>query len=63
MKTIKIIVGILSVFVTLPIQFYLLYQLLDRTHASELMWFLYWVQLPMAILIGVVNKLIESAKT
>lgn len=62
MKAIRIIVGLLSVLVMLPIQFYLLYQLLDRTHASELMWFLYWVQLPMAILMAIVHKIIEGAK-
>lgn len=54
--------GILAAFVVMPIWFYLLYQILVRVNASELMWFLYWVYLPAAILVAVVQKILEEEK-
>ena len=41
---------LLSLFITLPIWYYLLYKLLVSTNASELMFFLFWVYVPTSIL-------------
>lgn len=56
----KAIAGMLALLVTLPIWYYLLYQILVRVDASELMFFLYWVYLPVGIFISVAAKLAEK---
>ncbi len=62
MKAAKTIASVLGFLVVMPIWYYLVYQLLKRTDASELMWFLYWVYLPVGILVGVLNKIVEANK-
>ena len=60
MKKLKATRALLAVFVGLPIWFYLIYQILERVHASELMWFLFWVYLPVNIILVFIGKLIED---
>ena len=55
----KKIAGLLALFVTLPIWYYLLYKILLAVNASELMWFLFWVYFPASIL---VNTLVTLTK-
>lgn len=52
--------AVLSIFVVLPIWLFLLYQILVKIQASELMWFLYWVYIPAVV---AVNFLAQLAKT
>jgi len=59
-KTMKVIAGLLALFVTLPIWFYLLYRILDLVMASELMWFLYWVYVPVGIFVQLLVKFAED---
>ena len=54
MKALKII---LTVFVTLPIWYYLLYKILIYVDATDLMWFLYIVYIPA----GVIAQFIHEA--
>lgn len=56
----KLAIAILSVFVTLPISFYLQYAILKRIDASELMWFLFWVNVPLILLVSLVTKLMKD---
>lgn len=56
----KIILLLLGLFVTDPIGYYLLYKILEAVNASELMWFLYWVYVPVAIVCGIVAKLSDD---
>jgi hypothetical protein len=53
----KTISGIITIFVTAPIWYYLLYQVLVRVHASELMFFLFWVYLPVGIFASLLAKI------
>ena len=48
--------GLLAILVTLPIWFYLLYKILDAVNASDLMWFLYVVYVPVGIITHVLNE-------
>ena len=57
MKKIAALFGIL---VVTPIWYYLLYQILVRVNASELMFFLYWVYLPAGLLATVIGRLAEK---
>lgn len=61
MNKAKAIAGILVLFVTTPIWYYLLYKVLEAVNASELMWFLYWIYLPVGILATSLGKLAEAA--
>jgi hypothetical protein len=56
MKTSKVIVLLLYVFVSAPIWYYLAYKVLESVNASELMWFLYWVYTPVTILSAIIVK-------
>lgn len=48
-SSLKALSSILFICVTFPIWFYLLYQILKRVQASELMMFLFWVYVPVMI--------------
>ena len=56
----KIVNGMLSLFVGLPIWFYILYQVLSAIEASELTWFLFWAYIPVTIFILIVGKVLED---
>ena len=56
----KIIAMILTVFVTMPIWYFLLYRILTAVNATELMWFLYWVYIPVAIVSMIIAKIVEG---
>lgn len=46
--------------ICLPISFYLSYKTYTMIGATELMWFLYWVNMPVIIIVQIINKLIED---
>lgn len=54
------LLGILSLLITQPIWFYLLYKILQSVEATDLMWFLYWVYVPASLFIGIFVRLLES---
>lgn len=58
MKALKIVTGIISTCITLPIWFYLIYQILKAVNASELMWFLFWVYIPCACIVFVIREFV-----
>jgi hypothetical protein len=57
MRKVQIISSVLGLLVVLPIWYYLLFQILVRVNASELMFFLYWVYLPAGIIAGVLARI------
>jgi hypothetical protein len=59
---VKNIANALGLLVTLPIWYYLMYQILIRVNATELMMFLFWVYVPVGIAVQVVTKLYEQSK-
>lgn len=61
MKAMKLIAGLLGILVVAPIWYYLIYQVLRRVDASELMWFLFWIYLPVGIFVQTLQKITESA--
>lgn len=62
MKALKLIIGVLGIFISLPIMFYLQYQILIRVSASELMWFLFWANIPIVFLLQMIAKIAETDK-
>jgi hypothetical protein len=61
MTAAKVIAGLIALFITLPIWFYLVYMILVRVNASELMWFLYWIYVPTTLFINAMAKMAEKA--
>jgi len=57
----KNVAGALSLFITLPIWYYLVYQILARVNASELMWFLYWIYVPLGSLVQILSRMVEGS--
>ena len=58
-KAFTIIATLLTLFITAPIWYYLLYKVLEACHATELMWFLFWIYVPLAFFCQVVWKLAQ----
>lgn len=61
MRAAKIVSGILALLVSLPIWFFLQYRVLVMVNATELMWFLFWVYLPVSIIVNVIAKVTEDS--
>ncbi len=60
MSSIKLAVNLLVVLVSLPIWYYLLYKILQAVNATDLMWFLYWIYLPVGIVTKFISDLIKD---
>ena len=60
MKKTKVIIALLYLFVTLAISFWLQYQVLKRVEATELMMFLFWVNVPVAAAATFILKVLED---
>lgn len=56
----KTIATLLVFLISMPIWYYLLYQILVRVGASELMMFLFWAYVPVSVFTGVLVKLSEQ---
>lgn len=59
-KKAKTVSGVLAVLFTMPIWFYLLFQILYRVEASELMWFLYWGYVPIGMAIAIIKVITDQ---
>lgn len=62
MKEAQIIAGLCALFVTIPVWFWLLYQILVRVQATELMWFLFWAYIPVQVFVTVVTRIADAKK-
>lgn len=58
---VRIITTSIYVFLTLPIWYFLLYQILKRVEATELMMFLFWIYVPTAILGAILTRILETS--
>ena len=56
MKKAQALAALLGMLVCLPIWFYLIYQVMVRVNASELMWFLFWVYVPATVIVQSIAK-------
>jgi hypothetical protein len=62
MKMFKVIHGICGfcgLFVSVPIWYYLMYKILIAANATELMMFLFWIYMPVGLIIKLVQLLAE----
>jgi len=56
----KLVVGLVSIFITTPIWFYILYTLLKYAEVDRLVWFLYWIYLPASIIGTIIGMIIAG---
>jgi hypothetical protein len=56
-KTISLILNLL---ITMPIWYFLLYTLLKNAGVDRLVWFLYWIYVPVGIVSIIIAKIAES---
>jgi len=54
--------SILGLLVVAPIWYWLIYQILVRVDATELMFFLFWVHVPVGVLVKAMTELAEADK-
>lgn len=59
MGIVKLVCVLMSVFITVPIWYFLLYRILSTVQANELMWFLYWVYVPISFFVAIIAALIR----
>ena len=60
MSKMKVIKTIISVLLTTPLWFYLIYKILILVEATELMWFLFWIYIPASLIVITLSFLIEE---
>lgn len=61
MKAATVISVLLRLLITMPIWYYLLYKVLQLVEATELMWFLFWVYMPVAAIAAVIDTVVSKA--
>lgn len=54
-----IILSLIFSLMFLPFTLYLTYLMLTKIDATDLMWFLFWLTVPMAIISSILQKLAE----
>lgn len=62
MKAFKAFAAIVSLGVSLPIWYILVYKMLVMMHATDGMWILYWIYLPAGMLVSAIMKICELAE-
>ena len=58
----KLVMSLLVVFITMPIWYYLLYRVLVAVNATEVMWLLYYVYVPVGLFVSVLQGIITAKR-
>jgi ABC-type phosphate/phosphonate transport system permease subunit len=58
-----IVIAILISCISLSFSFILSFLILKSIHATDLMWFLYWINLPFVLVLNILNELIKREIT
>lgn len=58
----KLVSGLLALFITLPIWYFLLYTILLAIHPDRLTWFLFWIYVPFGVLVHTLTELSKDKK-
>lgn len=61
MKTlVTLVTGLIALCVVLPIWYVLLYYILQSVNASDVMWLLYWIYVPVGIFISILGEIVKA---
>lgn len=61
-KKLVLIIGLLGGFVIMPILWYLIYKVLTMVGATELMWFLFWIYIPVGAFVHILTQIAKNMK-
>jgi hypothetical protein len=60
-KTKAVVIGLLlALFIELPIWFYLLHWAISQLHPDRLIWFLFYIYVPVCIVTTILSKVITN---
>lgn len=59
-QTAGCVMGIVSLCITTPIWYWLVYQILVRVDATPMMWVFYWIYMPVGIVLAVAKTTVDS---
>lgn len=51
---------LIRLLVQMPIYFYLMYQVFLRVNATEVMWLLFWIYVPLTVVAAIIASLWEA---
>lgn len=54
----KVIMGVLKLLILTPIGFYLFFNVLKSINATELIWFLFWMYVPIMVICAIISTII-----
>jgi len=60
MKAAKTISVMLQILIIMPIWWFLLITILRAINASELTWFLFWIYVPVSVLVAVIREIVAT---
>jgi hypothetical protein len=60
MKTVLSLVTLTIGLMTLPLSVYASWILYNHIKATELMWFIWWIQLPLTVLVTVLSQIVKT---
>ena len=61
MKTILTVASVFLLFLYIPLGIYQTYLLYQHVHATELMWFLWLINIPFIIVSAIIGSLLKAA--
>ena len=53
------VLGLIVILVSFPLSFYMSWLIMNKIQATELMWFVFWVNWPLTIIMATSTKLVE----
>jgi len=56
----KKVLGIITILLLAPIRFYLMWYLLKSVNATELPIFLFWVSVPLGLLLHIISEILKK---
>jgi hypothetical protein len=56
----KTVLGILTTVIVFPIRMYLMWYLLTAVNATELPMFIFWVSVPVSLLVFIISEVLKS---
>lgn len=60
MKQIRIFLALISLLVTLPLGVYQSWLLYSHIHATDVMWLLWWITIPLTATFTIINTIVEK---
>lgn len=57
MKALQVLIGLIALFIQLPVTIYGSWLMYKHVQATDLMWFIWWISVPLTILISIISTI------